>query len=102
MRKATRFPVDLAIEGGLRSGAIFSGRALNLSVHGMLVESLHPLRVGEDLRFFFEMPSSLGGVQGTGTVVRMAYRDHFGVELTHVEGDGRVRIKRYVESGGPG
>jgi hypothetical protein len=57
--------------------------------------------VGEDLRFSFELPGEPGGVRGTCTVVRVAAPDQFGVELTHVEGDGRVRIKRYVESGLP-
>ena len=100
VRRATRFPVDMALEGGLRSGPRFTGRALNLSVHGLLLECRQPLQVGEDLRFSFEMPGAQGGVRGTGTVVRAASGHHFGVELTHVEGDGRVRIKRYVESGG--
>ncbi len=99
-RKATRFPVDMAFEGGLQSGLSFAGRALNLSVHGLLLECGHPLQVGEDLRFSFAMPAE-GEVSGTGTVVRAAAEDRFGVELTHVEGDGRVRIKRYVESSGP-
>jgi CheY-like chemotaxis protein len=97
-RKAVRLPVDLSIEGGLRSGLVFTGRALNLSVHGLLLESRHPLEVGEDLRFSFGMPAGHGEVRGTGTVVRLAFARHFGVELTHVEGDGRVRIKRFVES----
>jgi CheY-like chemotaxis protein len=101
VRKATRFPVDIAIEGGLESGLVFTGRALNLSVHGLLLESRHPLRVGDDLRFSFEMPAGQGSVRGTGTIVRLASPHHFGVELTHVAEDGRVRIKRYVESGGP-
>ena len=91
VRKATRFPVDLAIEGGLESGLVFTGRALNLSVHGLLLECRHPLQVGEDLRFAFELPGAAGSVRGTGTVVRAAFKHHFGVELTHVEGDGRVR-----------
>jgi len=99
VRKATRFRVDIAIDGGLESGLTFTGRALNLSVHGLLLECLHPLQVGEDLRFSFEMPGVPGAVRGTGTVVRAASEHDFGVELTHVEGDGRVRIKRYVESG---
>jgi hypothetical protein len=30
--------------------------------------------------------------------VRQAHADRFGIELTHVAGDGRVRIKRYVEA----
>jgi CheY-like chemotaxis protein len=101
VRRATRFPVDMAIEGGLRGGLPIAGRALNLSVHGLLLECPHPLEVGEDLRFSFEIPGPGGGVRGTGTVVREASARHFGVELTHVEGDGRVRIKRYVEAAGP-
>jgi CheY-like chemotaxis protein len=101
VRRATRFPVDVALEGGLRNGTAFTGRALNLSVHGLLLESQQPLRVGEDLSLSFEMPGAHGGVRGTGTVVRAAAARLFGVELTHVEGDGRVRIKRYVESTDP-
>lgn len=100
VRRATRFPVDMALEGGLRNGLSFTGRALNLSVHGLLLECRQGLQVGEDLRFSFDMPASGGSVRGTGTVVRAASAHHFGVELTHVEGDGRVRIKRFVESGG--
>lgn len=99
VRKATRFPVDFAIEGGLESGLACSGRAVNLSVHGLLLECLHSLQVGEDLRLSFTLPGEPGAVRGTGTVVRAASDHHFGVELTHVEADGRVRIKRYVESG---
>jgi CheY-like chemotaxis protein len=101
VRRATRFPVDMALEGGLQGGLIFTGRALNLSVHGLLLECRELLQVGADLRFSFEMPGDEEGVQGTATVVRAASPQRFGVELTHVEGDGRVRIKRYVEAGGP-
>ena len=101
VRRATRFPVDMALDGGLQSGLIFAGRALNLSVHGLLLECRESLQVGEDLRFSFEMPGEKGGVQGTGTVVRAASTHRFGVELTHVDGDGRVRIKRYVEADRP-
>ena len=97
VRKAARFPVDLALEGGLRSGVYFTGRARDLSVHGLLLECRHPLEVGQDLRLVFAMPGADERVRGTGTVVRVAPGHCFGVELTHVEGDGRVRIKRYVE-----
>jgi CheY-like chemotaxis protein len=97
MRKVSRFPVDLAVAGGLRSGLHFDGRALNLSVHGMLLECTHLLEIGDDLELEFEMPAGQGRVNGSGTIVRQAAAQRFGVELTHVEGDGRVRIKRYVE-----
>jgi CheY-like chemotaxis protein len=101
VRKVARFPVGLALEGGLQDGQTFTGRVLNLSVHGILLECREPLAVGEDLRFWFEMPAGHGAVRGEGTVVRQTPPTQFGVELTHVEGDGRVRIKRYVESGAP-
>jgi hypothetical protein len=101
VRRASRFPVDIALEGGLKSGLSFTGRALNLSVHGLLLECREPLQVGEDLRLSFALPGEKEPIRGTGTVVRAAESQRFGVELTHVDGDGRVRIKRYVESSRP-
>ncbi len=100
VRKATRLPVDIAVEGGMRGGLSFSGRALNLSVNGVLLDCHQPLEVGDDLRLSFELPASQGPVRATGTVVRVS-PPQFGVEITSVEGDGRVRIKRYEESGSP-
>ncbi len=98
VRKTTRFPVNLSLQGGLRDGASFAARVVNLSVHGLLLECRHPLKVGEDVRLRFDMPSGHGPVEARGTVVRQALADRFGVELTQVDGDGRVRIKRYVEA----
>ena len=99
-------PIPLAclehhLEGGRRGGEAFAGRALNLSVHGLLLESRRALEVGEDLRLDFDLPGAHGEVHGTGTVVRETSPVLFGVELTSVEGDGRVRIKRFVESPPP-
>jgi hypothetical protein len=101
VRRVTRFKVDLALEGGRRGGEAFSGRALNLSVHGLLLESGIALQVGEDLRLDFDLPGAHGPVRGMGTVVRETSPVLFGVELTSVEGDGRVRIKQFVESPPP-
>jgi CheY-like chemotaxis protein len=98
VRKTTRFPVNLILHGGLRDGVSFAARIVNLSVHGLLLECRHPLKVGEDVRLVFEMPRGHGPVEAHGTVVRQALAERFGVELTQVEGDGRVRIKRYVEA----
>jgi CheY-like chemotaxis protein len=98
VRKTTRFPVSLSLQGGLHDGARFAARVVNLSVHGLLLECRHPLRVGEDVRLAFEMPKGHGPVEAAGTVVRLAEAGQFGIELTHVEGDGRVRIKRFVET----
>jgi CheY-like chemotaxis protein len=101
VRKATRLAVAIAVEGGMRGGLRFSGRALNLSVNGVLLECAQALEVGDDLRLLFQLPSEFGAVSATGTVVRLRPPRHYGIEITYVEGDGRVRIKRYVESGLP-
>jgi CheY-like chemotaxis protein len=96
-RKVARFPVDLTVMAGRRGGLRFEGRALNLSVHGLLLECSAPVEVGDDLSLGFELAGGHGRVSGTCAVVRQAAEQRFGVEFTHVEGDGRVRIKRYVE-----
>lgn len=100
-RKVIRFPVSFAVGGGRGHGEPFVGRAVNLSVHGLLLESRLPLGVGEDVRLSFNLPRPYGGVRGTGTVVRLAAPECFGIEITSVEGDGRVRIKRFVETPRP-
>jgi len=99
LRRATRVPVRIVLEGGPAvGGAVLSAQTVNVSVHGLLLESRTPLRVGQDLRFTLELPAGHGPVRGTGTVVRQAPRGEFGVELTDVEEDGRVRLRRFVEA----
>ncbi len=100
-RRAVHLPVHLLVQESYDSGEqVVPVVALNLSVNGMLVESTQPLTLGEDVRFAFHLPDSSGVVAGTGTVVRQAdASNQFGIELTHVQGDGRVRIKSFVESG---
>ncbi len=100
-RRTVRLPVHLLIPATYESGEqMVPVVALNLSVNGMLVESTQPLALGEDVHFGFHIPGSPEAVAGSGTVVRQAEGSiQFGIELTHVQGDGRVRIKNFVESG---
>lgn len=102
LRRAARFDVHVQIDSRFEvAGRIFPVTALNLSVNGMLVESSLPMLIGDDVQFAFRLPESEDVVAGAGMVVRLAGPPgQFGVELTHVEGDGRVRIKLYVESAG--
>jgi CheY-like chemotaxis protein len=97
-RKVTRFPVSFAVGVGRGDAEPFEGRALNLSVHGLLLLSSFPLEIGEDVGLGFHLPNSKSKVRGTGTVVRLAQPEGVGIELTSVEGDGRVLIKRFVEA----
>ena len=102
LRKAARLPVHLLLEDAYEGGdQVVPVTALNLSVNGMLVESGRTLAIGEDVHFAFQLPGSSPVVAGSGTVVRLADgTGRFGIELTHVQGDGRVRIKKFVEAGG--
>ena len=99
MRREVRGPVSLQLDLGFGAqGEQFSALALNLSVNGLLVETNHPLQVGDDLAFTLELPGGLGTVVGTGTVVRHASASaQFGVELATVKGDGRVKLKVWVD-----
>src|SRR5258706_261151 len=100
VRKEARLSLHLLIQDGDESGdQVLPALALNISVNGMLVESGRALTLGEDVHFAFHLPGSSRTVADSGMVVRLAGSQRFGIELTHVEGDGRVRIKRFVESG---
>lgn len=100
-RRAIRLGVELAVEGGARAGRRFPARAVNLSVNGVLLQCRDPLEVGDDLQFALELPGCLGAVHASGTVVRSAPPQMYGVEFTALEGDGGSRIRSYVESASP-
>jgi hypothetical protein len=55
--------------------------------------------VGDDIHFVFQLPNLPGLVEGSGTVARLAGARQYGLELTHVKGDGRQRIRAFVEGG---
>jgi CheY-like chemotaxis protein len=98
VRRSTRFGVHLEVDAGFGpEGGSFPGQALNLSVNGMLIAVDRLLRVGDDLHFAFLLPPLPGLIEGTGTVTRLAGAKHYGLELTHVKGDGRQRIRAFVE-----
>ena len=99
VRREVRVPVRLQLDLGFGAqGEHFAATALNLSVNGMLIETNHPLQVGDDLVFTLELPDGHGTIVGTATVVRHASAAaQFGVELATVKGDGRVKLKAWVD-----
>ena len=100
LRRAARFDVHLQVDAGFGpEGESVRGRGLNLSVNGMLFEIERKLHVGDDLYFAFHLPGVSGIVEGSGTVTRLAGAHQYGLELTHVKGDGRQRIRAFVEGG---
>jgi len=100
LRRATRFEIHLQVDAGFGpEGEGFRGYGINLSVNGMLFEAERSLHVGDDLYFAFQLPGSSAIVEGSGTVTRFAGARQYGLELTHVKGDGRQRIRTFVEGG---
>jgi CheY-like chemotaxis protein len=98
VRRDVRVPVHLQLDLGFgATGQIFAALALNVSVNGMLVESNHPMQVGDDLAFTLELPRG-GSIRGTATVVRHASgSSRYGMELAQVKGDGRVKLKAWMD-----
>jgi CheY-like chemotaxis protein len=98
LRRAARFDVHLQIDAGFGpEGESFEGHGINLSVNGMLFDTERRLQVGDDLYFAFQLPGTPGLIEGSGTVTRLAGARQYGLELTHVKGDGRQRIRAFVE-----
>lgn len=92
-RREARFGMTLRMETGFVQGPI-EATALNLSLHGMLVESEAALRVGDEVRFWFGLPGA--AVRGGGRIVRQGARNTFGVAFTALDGAGREAIRRHV------
>jgi two-component system cell cycle sensor histidine kinase/response regulator CckA len=79
--------------------------ALNISVHGMLMETLLSLEVGMKLDLRFELPEQAGEVGVVGEVVRRAGtvegRPRSGVRFLVRRQDARERIQAFVDSNEP-
>jgi len=96
-RKHTRVPVYFEMEvhlpGQLHVGL---GTILNLSIHGALIETEHPLQLGDALEVRFRLPAPLGPVQGNARVLRLDTARRFGVEFYGLEGKGRDAVTSFV------
>jgi hypothetical protein len=79
--------------------------ALNISVHGMLMETLLGLEVGMKLDLRFELPEQAGEIGVVGEVVRragsVAGRPRAGVRFLVRRQDARERIQAFVDSNAP-
>ena len=100
-RKSVRVPVSVEFEG--RSGAIerIFGRLVNLSVSGMLIECSAVLDIGADIAVSFPLARGATPIVGTGRIVRQAGKGRFGLEFYGLEGDGRERVRMFVEGEQP-
>jgi CheY-like chemotaxis protein len=96
-RKHTRVPVyfelEVHIPGQLHVGL---GTILNLSIHGALIETEHPLQLGDALEVRFRLPAPAGPVQGNARVLRLDAARRFGVEFFGLAGKGQEAVSSFV------
>jgi CheY-like chemotaxis protein len=75
------------------------GRAINVSVRGLLLETPEPVVIGSKLELAFLLPGDPAEVRAVGKAVRehpWGKGTQIGVEFLILRGDGRDRIRSYV------
>jgi diguanylate cyclase (GGDEF)-like protein/PAS domain S-box-containing protein len=98
-RREANIPVQVRPRTDLAPDeAPFGGLALNISVHGILLESVQPLEVGNKLDLSFKLPGSEAELKVVGQVVRKEDHPRSGVKFLVFRDDARDRIGAYVES----
>lgn len=93
IRASVRFEIEARSGVGIET---HEGTIVNLSVNGMLLETLLALQIGDDLDFSFALPDG-AAVRGCGRVVRVGARDSWGVEFYGLE-TGADAVRTFVES----
>ncbi len=97
-RKDVRIPVEV---GSWSPGdrAVREGRALNISVKGLLLEAPDALEVGQKLDLRFRLPGSDQDVEAIAEVVWRDDRPRTGVKFLVLPGAARAAIASFVEAG---
>jgi CheY-like chemotaxis protein len=96
-RSDARIPLDIQFEGESSGIETIAGTVVDLSVSGILVESDASLAVGAILDLCLHLFDAEEPITGCGQVVRVESPGRFGIRFFGLEGDGDVRIRRFVE-----
>jgi len=105
-RREARVSVSIAVWSHTAPGSDPGrGTSLNISVKGMLLETVEPLDIGSKLDLTFTLPGTSGPVRAVGQVVREdaihdAGSPRLGIEFLILRDGARDRIRTYVEAGG--
>jgi DNA-binding response OmpR family regulator len=99
-RRAGRLAVTLQFEANSIDGiTTVGGTVLNVSEHGMLIETDVSLALGTDIDFKIHLRDRPQPLVGCGQVVRHEAARRAGVRFYGLEGDGPERIQRFVLAG---
>jgi CheY-like chemotaxis protein len=96
-RRAGRLSAELRFEvmgGSLTQVAV--GTVLNLSEHGMLVETDVAIPLGVDIDFKIHLRDAGKPLKGYGRVMRQDVGYRIGVRFFALESQGLVRVRRFV------
>jgi len=95
-RCSARFPVQFGVETHGGTGPPTPALALNLSLHGILMESSVPVAVGDELGLLMRLPDAANPLNARGVVVREAGPTRFGVRFVQLDPVADDGIRRFV------
>jgi hypothetical protein len=96
-RRAVRQRADFDVYArGERAAMRIAAR--DVSVGGMLIESVEEFEIGEKLRVRFSLPTNPAPLEGTAWVVRKGPPRQWGLEFLYLDGSGLDDVGRYVRS----
>ena len=94
-RKATRFPVSFRVSAG---PAAVPASGLNVSTHGLLLETWAELQLMQDVELLFRLGSESPLLRARGRVVRRGAPRQFGVEFIELDDPVRRAIEHFVRA----
>lgn len=98
VRKMARLAATVQFEGTSGAGVeSVAGTVVNISEHGILVETDIPLPMGMDIDFKIHLRDGLAPLVGCGQIVRQETPRRSGVRFYGLEADGLARIRRFVK-----
>jgi len=95
-RRNLRMHADLQVEGQFGTEQ-HTGRALNVSRTGMLLDCPAAARVGDEIRFDLHLSMDMS-VKGTARVVRMAGANKYGCEFANMEAWDARRFEHFLDT----
>ena len=99
-RRTTRAPIRVGLTCSI-AGACFTGTTVNLTVHGLFLETEIPVPPDAEVNVVIELPGDEKPVQVSGHVARVARGKNdppgFAIEFDDLEEPARARITAAVD-----
>ncbi|MCG2813170.1 MAG: PilZ domain-containing protein [Thermodesulfovibrionales bacterium] len=101
VRKAYRMPVKVTVAGEMGNVKL-TASAINISSTGILIESAHPLNVGDAINCSFLLPGTLA-ISVTGESVRILKKSagniyQYGIRVTSISASAQRTIEGFVKN----